>query len=69
MASNPNDPQVRARAEAAFRKQQEREAQSSEREREEVARVAAIDEKTARLKALRLAREAEAVAAKKPKSL
>lgn len=46
-------------------KEQTCEIVAAERERGEAARVAAIDEKTTRLKALRLAREAEAAAAKK----
>jgi hypothetical protein len=57
----------RARAEVAFAKQQARDEQTATREREEAARVTAIDEKTARLKALRLARDAEATATTKAK--
>lgn len=50
----------RARAEKAFAKQHARDEQAVQRVTEEVARVAALDAKTARLKALRLARDAEA---------
>ena len=50
----------RARAEAKFEKGQAREAMAVQRVREETERVAALDAKTARLRALRLAREAEA---------
>jgi hypothetical protein len=57
----------RARAEATFAKQQARDEQTATREREEAARVTAIDEKTARLRAQRLARDAEEAAAKKAK--
>ena len=57
----------RAAAERMFSKQNERKAQATEREREEAARIAALDEKTARLRAARLAREAEDAAAKKAK--
>ena len=67
MPSNRDTPEFRARAEVRSERQQVREAQSAERERDEVARVAGLDEKTARLKALRLAREAEEAAASKGK--
>lgn len=67
MSSSRNDPQARARAEAAFAKQQVRDTQAPEREREEATRVAALDEKTARLRALRLARDAEEADARKAK--
>ncbi len=66
--SKDNEAQ-RARAEAKFEKLQAREAMAVQRVREETERVAALDAKTARLRAARLAREAEAVAAppaKKP---
>ena len=67
MPSNRDTPEFRARAEVRSERQQVREAQSAERERDEVARVAGLDEKTARLKALRLAREAEEAASSKGK--
>ena len=65
MPSDRDTPEFRARAEVRSQRQQAREAQSTERERDEVARVAGIDEKTARLKALRLERDAGEAAAKK----
>lgn len=57
----------RARAERAFIKQADRDTQTSERVREEAMRVAALDAKTACLKALRLVREAEAAPIRKTK--
>ena len=48
----------RARAEAKFQKSQKLAAQIETRRSEERARVKAVDEKTSRLKSLRLARDA-----------
>ena len=65
-----NSEEVRARAEARFQKEQKK-AQDSEQGRlDRVAAATAIDVKGARLRALRLAKEADdaqaATAAKKP---
>jgi hypothetical protein len=47
-----------ARAEAQFQKPQKLATESEARQSEEQARIKAVDEKTSRLKALRLARDA-----------
>ena len=65
MRAKDDSPEAkRDRAEKAFNKQELRAAQVTVREQEEAARVAEIDEKTARLKVLRLQRDAGEVAAK-----
>ncbi len=67
MTSDRNGPEAQARAAVRLFKTRERDAQASEREREEAARITAIDEKMARLKALRLEREAQTADVKKAK--
>ena len=59
MTTNSHDPQVQARAVDRAFKREVRIAEAAERVVGEAARVAAIDEKTARLRALRLAKEAQ----------
>ena len=68
MADNAEE--ARARAEARFQKEQKTVQESEQSRLDRVAAAEAIDGKTARLKALRLAKEADdaqvAAAAKKP---
>ena len=68
MADNAEE--ARARAEARFQKEQKKAQESEQGRLDRVAAAEAIDVKTARLKALRLAKEADdaqaAAAAEKP---
>ena len=59
MTIDRNDPHAQARAADRAFKREVRKADAAERVIGEAARVAAIDEKTARLRALRLAKEAQ----------
>ena len=56
MSGNPEE--ARARAEAKFQKQQQADHQEAEAKAQREAQARAVEDKTARLKSLRLAREA-----------
>ena len=58
MTANKSD-EAKARAEANFRKNEQRSHERQQVYDENAAKARAVDQKTARLKALRLAREAE----------